>query len=99
MSDLNEEQLRNVCRLSRLKLTDQEVQAFLNDVKKIADYTELLNEVDLSDLQPYMHAEEVSFGQLRSDEVKEPLSREEFLENAPDQVGGMIRVPPVIKQQ
>ncbi|MCH9610811.1 MAG: Glutamyl-tRNA(Gln) amidotransferase subunit C [Chlamydiales bacterium] len=98
MSDLNEEQLRTVCRLCRLKLTDDEIESFLADVKKIADYTELLGEVDLSDLQPYMHAEEVGFGQLREDEVKEPLKREEFLENAPDQVGGMIRVPPVIKQ-
>lgn len=98
MSDLNEEQLRTVCRLSRLKLTDDEIKEFLADVKKIADYTELLGEVDLSDLQPYMHAEEVGFGQLRPDVVKDSLSREEFLDNAPDQVGGMIRVPPVIKQ-
>ena len=98
MSDLNEEEMRNVCRLSRLKLNDAEIKAFLADVKKIADYTELLNEVDLNDLQPYMHAEEVSYGQLRDDEVRDQISREAFLDNAPDQVGGMVRVPPVIKQ-
>lgn len=98
MSDLNEEELRNLCRLSRLKLSDEEIKNFLADVKKIADYTELLAEVDLSDLQPYMHAEEVSFNQLRPDEVKVTLTREEFLANAPDQVGGMVRVPPVMKQ-
>ena len=98
MSDLNKDQLLNVCRLCRLKLTEEELQNVLTDIQKIADYTELLGEVDLSDLQPYMHADEVSFGQLRADEVKETISREEFLDNAPDQVGGMVRVPPVIKQ-
>jgi len=98
MSDLNEEEMRTICRLARLKLNDEEIRKFLVDVKRIADYTELLGEVDLTDLQPYMHAEGVGFGQLREDEVCDQLSRETFLANAPDQVGGMIRVPPVIKQ-
>ena len=97
MSDLNEEELRTVCRLSRLKLDESEIQAFLGDVKKIADYTKLLAEVDLSNLEPYLHAEEVTYGQLREDEPDNSLSRETFLENAPDHVGGMIRVPPVMK--
>ena len=34
---------------------------------------------------------------MREDEVKEVLSREEFLANAPDQIGGMIRIPPLMK--
>ncbi|MBI3236171.1 MAG: aspartyl/glutamyl-tRNA amidotransferase subunit C [Chlamydiales bacterium] len=34
---------------------------------------------------------------MRKDEVGTPLSREEFLANAPSHVGGMVRVPPVIK--
>ena len=98
MADLDEKQLRTICRLARLRLTEEEVSKFLTDVKRIADYTDLLCEVDVSDLHPYMHAEEVCFGQLRADEVGELLPREAFLSNAPDQVGGMVRVPPVIKQ-
>ena len=34
----------------------------------------------------------------REDVVGELLNREAFLANAPSHVGGMIRVPPVIKQ-
>jgi Asp-tRNA(Asn)/Glu-tRNA(Gln) amidotransferase C subunit len=34
---------------------------------------------------------------VRDDEPKDLLPREQFLSNAPDQVGGMIRVPPVLK--
>lgn len=98
MSDLSEESLRTICKLCRLKLSDEEVHTLFGDLKKIADYVDLLNEVDVSDLQPYMHAEEVGYGSLRDDEVKETMPREVFLANSPDQVGGMVRVPPVIKQ-
>ena len=35
---------------------------------------------------------------LREDEITEPLlSKEKFLSNAPDQIAGMIRIPPVLK--
>jgi len=40
-----------------------------------------------------------SFKKLREDIPEEPLSRDLFLANAPSQVGGMIKVPPVFKQQ
>ena len=98
MSDLSEENLRTIGKLSRLKLSEEELHSLYLDLKKIADYIDLLDEVDVSDLKPYMHAEEVGFNCLREDEVEAPLPREVFLSNAPDQVGGMVRVPPVIKQ-
>jgi aspartyl-tRNA(Asn)/glutamyl-tRNA(Gln) amidotransferase subunit C len=34
---------------------------------------------------------------LREDEVTETLDRETFLANSPAHIGGMIRVPPIIK--
>jgi aspartyl-tRNA(Asn)/glutamyl-tRNA(Gln) amidotransferase subunit C len=34
---------------------------------------------------------------MREDKVGETLPRELFLANAPSHVGGLIRVPPVIK--
>ncbi|HCJ83322.1 MAG TPA: Asp-tRNA(Asn)/Glu-tRNA(Gln) amidotransferase subunit GatC, partial [Parachlamydiales bacterium] len=36
---------------------------------------------------------------LREDRAQETLSREEFLKNAPQHIGGMIRVPPVIRME
>lgn len=97
MSDLSKDNLRMICKLSKLRLSDDELDKLFTDLKKVADYIDLLSEVDVSDLQPYMHAEEVGFGNLREDEVQGVMPREVFLNNAPEQVGGMIRVPPVMK--
>ena len=97
MSDINEETLKNLCQLTRLSLTDQELQKLAGDLKRIVDHVEQLHEVDVSDLTPYSHMDEQGYEALRDDTVKQPLTRETFLKNAPDQVGGMIRVPTVIK--
>ena len=98
MSDLNEENVKHLSRLCRIELTDKEVASLFADLKRILDYVEQLQEVDVSELSPHSHIEEQGVGSLRKDVVGEHLPREVFLANAPDQVGGMIRVPPVIKQ-
>ena len=99
MSDLNEESVKLLGQLCRIKLNDEEFTALFSDLKRILDYVDQLQEVDVSELSPYSHVEEQSVGSLREDNVGNLLSREAFLTNSPDQVGGMIRGPPVLKQQ
>jgi len=98
MSDLSKESVQALSKLCRIELTDEELLELSNDLKRILDYVDQLQEVDVSNLAPYSHVEEQGVESLRDDKVGEQLSRQVFLDNAPDQVGGMIRVPPVIKQ-
>ncbi|MFZ0565719.1 MAG: Asp-tRNA(Asn)/Glu-tRNA(Gln) amidotransferase subunit GatC [Chlamydiales bacterium] len=98
MSDFCEESIKTLCALCRIEIAEEDFPALSKDLKRVLDYVELLNEVDVSHLSPYSHIEEQGTGSLREDEVGELLQREQFLNNAPDQVGGMIRVPPIIKQ-
>lgn len=98
MSDLNEESLKTLSKLCRIEIQEDEIKPLLLDLKRVLDYVELLQEVDVSDLSPHSHMNEQGLESLREDKVGQHLPREVFLANAPDQVGGMIRVPPVIKQ-
>lgn len=98
MSDLNEESVKILSRLCRIEVTDGELQTLFSDLKRILDYVEQLQEVDVNHLSPHSHIEEQTMGSLRDDMIGEHLPREVFLANAPDQVSGMIRVPPVMKQ-
>jgi aspartyl-tRNA(Asn)/glutamyl-tRNA(Gln) amidotransferase subunit C len=98
MSDLNEESIRNLSRLCRIELKDEEVDPLCKNLKRVLDYVSQLQEVDVSDLSPHSHSDEQGIDALRADRVGHQLPREVFLANAPDQVGGMIRVPPVMKQ-
>jgi|ERR1700722_6500317 len=98
MSDIDEENVKTLSRLCKIELKENELETLLSELKRILDYAGQLQEVDVSHLSPHSHIEEQSIGSLREDVVGKHLPREIFLANAPDQVGGMIRVPPVIKQ-
>ncbi len=97
MSDINEKNIRSLSKLCRLEITDEEVHKLSHDLKRVVDHIEQLQEVDVSDLAPYSHMDAQGYGSLRDDEVSRVLDRDVFLANSPDQVGGMIRVPPVMK--
>lgn len=98
MSDLNEEKIKQLTQLCRIAVADQDIPLLYRQLKQVVDYIELLQEVDVSHLSPYAHIEAQEVVSLREDDVEPSLPREKFLANAPDTIGGMIRVPPVIQK-
>ena len=98
MANLNKETIQQLTRLCRIDCTEEEQEALLKDLKKILDYIELLQQIDTENVPPCNHVLENMANVMREDEIKEVLDRETFLGNAPSHIGGMIRVPPIIKQ-
>lgn len=98
MTDLNKQTIHNLIGLCRINCSAEEQESLLLDLKKILDYFEQLQEIDTQHVPPCYHVLEGVCNVMREDVVGETLSRDLFLANAPSQIGGMIRVPPVIKQ-
>ena len=99
MANLDKETLKNLTKLCRIDCTEEEQEALLIDLKKILNYVEQLTEVDVTNVPPCNHVLEDIVNVTREDAIGKTLSREAFLSNAPSQVGGMIKVPTVIKQK
>jgi aspartyl-tRNA(Asn)/glutamyl-tRNA(Gln) amidotransferase subunit C len=99
MVQFNKEIIKYLTRLCRIKCTEEEEEALLTDLGKILNYAEQLQEIDTQNVIPCNHVLEDMFNVSREDIIGETMTREMFLENAPSQVGGLIRVPPIIKQQ
>ncbi len=98
MSQFDNQTLENLKRLCRMSCTPEEDQDILHSLSRVLDYVEQLKEVDTTGVAPCDYVLQSMLKNLmREDEPKPPLPREEFLHNAPDQIGGMIRVPPVMK--
>jgi aspartyl-tRNA(Asn)/glutamyl-tRNA(Gln) amidotransferase subunit C len=98
MADVDKKTIKSLTQLSRIECTEEEQEALLKDLKKILHYVELMNEVDTTHVPPCNQVMKNIANVMREDIVQEVMSRETFLANAPSQVGGLIRVPPVIKQ-
>lgn len=99
MAELDKKAIETLTHLCRIDCTEEEQEALLKDLKKILNYVEQLNEIDTTHVAPCNQVLEEMANVTREDVPGESMPRELFLANAPSHVGGMIRVPPVLKSQ
>ncbi|KPK82379.1 MAG: hypothetical protein AMJ81_09875 [Phycisphaerae bacterium SM23_33] len=92
---LDERLIRHVGRLSRIELTDQQVETFGRQFADIVAYMDKLQELNTDGVEPMAHALPVQnvFG---ADQPAESLPPERALANAPDRDGDFYKVPKVI---
>jgi aspartyl-tRNA(Asn)/glutamyl-tRNA(Gln) amidotransferase subunit C len=87
--------VRKVAKLSRLELSDAEVEEFTGQLSAILDYVAKMNELDTEGVEPLAHCLPVS-NVFRADCVKESLGTEETLANAPERDGEFFKVPKIL---
>ena len=92
---IDQNQVRKVAKLSRLDLTEAEVEEFTGQLSAILDYVEKMNELDTSGVEPLAHCLPVS-NVLREDVAKESLSTEKVLANAPQRDDEFFKVPKIL---
>lgn len=92
---ITEEEVRYVAHLSRLALSDDEVETFGSQLDDIISYVEKLNELDTSDVEPMIHAADRT-NVFREDSAGESLPRKEALQNAPEEAEGCFKVPRIL---
>jgi len=97
MAHFDETELSKLAKLCRIECSEEEKKNFYSSLLRILDYVDQLKEVDTERVAPCDRILETLSNVMREDVVGETLSRETFLSNAPAHVGGMVRVPPVIK--
>ncbi len=95
---MEENEFNKLCKLCRISFTDDEKKSLMGSIEDVLKYVEQLNEVETDGVAPCFTVNETLKSVLREDVPEAPLSRELFLKDAPSHVGGMIRVPPVLKQ-
>ena len=81
----------------RITLSAVDIDTLKDQLPKILEQFELLNEVDTSDISPTGHAVNVE-SVMRQDELRTPLSTDEVLSNVPNVLGDHIRVKTVLEE-
>jgi aspartyl-tRNA(Asn)/glutamyl-tRNA(Gln) amidotransferase subunit C len=99
MATLDEATLKKLTLLSRIACTEEEQKEILADLSKILLYVEQLEEVDTKGVPPCNHVLAEIVNVMREDVVGKTLPRATFLANAPEHVGGLIKVPTVINKE
>ena len=81
--------------LAKLELSEGERTRVTGDLNNILSMVEKLQEVDTSGVEPLVYINE-EVNKLRKDEVKNQVSQEKALSNAPDEDGAYFKVPKVL---
>jgi aspartyl-tRNA(Asn)/glutamyl-tRNA(Gln) amidotransferase subunit C len=93
---LTRDEVKKVAVLGRLNLTEAEVDEFTEQLGSVLSYIEVLDELDVSNVEPMAHAADVT-NVFRTDTVKPSLDREAALSNAPKSDGQFFLVPQILE--
>lgn len=86
------EQVRHLASLARLRLTDEQIEQYRQQLSSIIEYERRLAKLDLEGVEPLAGANEPG-NRLDADEPSEPLPREMIERIAPAMRDGYITVP------
>jgi len=92
---IDKTQAKKVAKLSRLDLSENEIEEFSAQLNAILEYVEKMNELNTDDVQPLAHCLPVS-NCFREDIVKESLGTEKTLSNAPQTDNEFFKVPKIL---
>ena len=99
MANFDHQTLEHLKKLCRIECTEEENQDILDSLTRVLEYVAQLSEVNTEGTRSCRYVlRGMNHNRMREDKVADLLAREQFLANAPDQIGGMIRVPPILKQ-
>lgn len=92
---ITRQEVEHVARLARLELQPEEIERMTGQLDAILQYAAKLDELDTEGVSVTTHSQEV-YNAFREDEVRESLSRDQALDNAPEQNGESFVVPRII---
>ena len=94
---ITKEGVEHVAKLARLSLSEDERERYTKQMDSILTYIEKLNELDTEGVAQTAHSVSIA-NPMRGDDVKESLSREGALLNAPEEEEGCFKVPKIIEE-
>jgi aspartyl-tRNA(Asn)/glutamyl-tRNA(Gln) amidotransferase subunit C len=94
--NITRELLDKIAHLARLEIQEDEAEKLMTDMNAIIAWIDKLKEIDTEGVEPLTSmSHEVNA--FREDVIKQELSREEALKNAPAHDAEYFRVPKVIE--
>jgi aspartyl-tRNA(Asn)/glutamyl-tRNA(Gln) amidotransferase subunit C len=97
MAAISRDEVAHLARLSRLAVTEQELDRFAGQLDVILQSVARIGDVAADDIPPTSHS--VPLTNIYRDDVVTPcLTQEEALSGAPDSAEGRFRVPRILEE-
>lgn len=93
--NINQNVISKLARLSKLKFNEDEMKLISNDLSKMLDFINQLQDLDTEGTDPLIHVNE-EINNWREDQVQGMISQEEALSNSPVKDGTYFKLPKVL---
>lgn len=93
---LSKDDVLNIANLAKLQVNEDEVDQYKQDLSRILEFVEQMNQADVDNIAPMAHPQEM-MQPLREDAITETDQREKFQQIAPATQDGLYLVPKVIE--
>jgi aspartyl-tRNA(Asn)/glutamyl-tRNA(Gln) amidotransferase subunit C len=87
--------IEHIAKLSRLEVSEKQAQEYSEQLSKILGYFEQISKVDTKNVEPLVTPADIE-AFWREDAVVKTNSAEEMVQNAPEKIGNLFKVPPVV---
>jgi aspartyl-tRNA(Asn)/glutamyl-tRNA(Gln) amidotransferase subunit C len=94
--EVDEETVRRIARLARIKVTDAEAKALEAELSGILDWVKQLDEVDTGDVEPMSRVTPMRL-KMRADKVGDGEIADDIVANAPAREDHFFVVPKVVE--
>lgn len=95
MSEISREEVAHLAKLSRLALSDEELEQFATQIDKIVDSVSAVGKVDAGGVEPMSHPHSV-VAPMREDVIVRTLTAEQALDQAPAAEDERFVVPQIL---
>ena len=92
---INNNVISKLARLSKLKFNEDEMKLISNDLSKMLEFINQLQDLDTEGIDPLIHVNE-EINNWRDDQVQGMISQEEALSNSPVKDGTYFKLPKVL---
>ncbi|PPR41787.1 MAG: Glutamyl-tRNA(Gln) amidotransferase subunit C [Alphaproteobacteria bacterium MarineAlpha5_Bin12] len=93
---IDKKTILKIAKLSKIKLKENEIEEFANNLSSILDWVEQLNETDTDNIEPLNNVSSSKLP-LREDKTVSNNSSNQVLNNAPEKVEEYFIVPKVVE--
>ncbi len=92
---INEETILKLASLSKLKFDKDEMDLITNDMQKMINFIQTLEDINTDGIEPLIHMTD-GFNNWREDKVETMLDQKEALKNGPQSDATYFKIPKVL---
>ena len=93
---ITKKDVQYIAHLSRIHLTDEEIERFTTNLEDILGYIEKLNKLDVSNVKPTSHVLPLK-NVFRKDEPRPSLDQKDVVKLSKESNKGAFKVPQVVE--